>query len=122
MKELGDYAFSNCESLQSVICKGNIRKIGADCLSNCSSLTNVTFEGTVRDMGIAAFSGCTALQAIILPDAISSIRFLFQNCTSLERVVLPDGMKQSRRIPDFALLRFGFWNRGIHGRVLLHTR
>mgnify|MGYP003457680271 CR=1 FL=1 len=30
------------------------------------------------------------------------------------------GMKQSRSIPDFALLCFGFWNRGIHGRVLLH--
>ena len=84
---IGDDAFENCESLQSVTLPNSIESILIDAFSGCKGLTSITLPDNLNTIGANAFAGCTGLTAIIIPNGVTSIPICaFVNCTSLTSV------------------------------------
>ena len=116
VKNIGDYAFSGCESLTSLTipnnvtyigksvfcdCKSlksltisdNVTSIGEEAFSGCTSLTSVAIPSGVTDIGEAAFFGCSSLTSIVIPDSVMNIGYdAFRDCTSLVSVTIPDSV------------------------------
>lgn len=110
--------FGKCTGLKKVTLKNGVRSIGEDAFRDCSSLESVIFENTVLEkISDGAFSGCSALSSIALPDSVTEIEkyaffetglrniqlpekltligaYAFCNCKNLEQVQLPSQLKE----------------------------
>ena len=87
---VGDYAFSNCRSLNSFITGSSLQSIGENTLANCTSLKDLEFLDQLTSIGEGAFYGCTGFTELDLPETLSEIGTeAFGNCTSLKKVILP---------------------------------
>ena len=86
---IGDYAFSWCESLQSIIIPNSVTKIGDYAFSWCKSLQRVTISNSVTSIGDYAFSWCRSLQSITIPNSVTKIGDgAFSLCTHLDELSL----------------------------------
>jgi len=87
IKEIGAFAFSNCEKLESVVIPSTVKTvIGFD---GCKNLRSVTFTKGIEFIDECAFERCTALEKIVIPDSVKSIElWAFAGCAALEEVVL----------------------------------
>ena len=70
---IGDDAFSNCFSLQSITIPSNVTSIGSYAFSNCSSLQSINIPSSVTSIGNSAFSKCSSVQSITIPESVTSI-------------------------------------------------
>ena len=66
VNSIGDYAFSTCQQLISVIIPESVETIGFGSFTACNSLTNVTIPKNVSEIGGNAFSVCSKLEKIIV--------------------------------------------------------
>ena len=93
---IGDRAFSDCETLISVVLPDNpeaIRQfddlygfeIGDEAFAGCVSLISVTLTHPVNSIGHGAFRNCTALEEIWIPDCYVG-PYAFYRCESLKKV------------------------------------
>ena len=64
---IGDYAFSGCESLSSVILPDTVTQIGTSAFSNCIGLTSINIPNSVNYIGERAFYGCSSIKKSIYP-------------------------------------------------------
>ena len=89
--EIGESAFANQTSIQTVKFPANLKQIGAKAFANCTGLTEVTLPDTIVGVGKYVFSGCTALKkATLNKGRINIVAGMFANCTALSEVVIPD--------------------------------
>lgn len=58
-KTIGDYAFSNCSSLETVDFGSQITKIGKYAFNKCTSLTTLEFPPTLTLFGLSTFYYCS---------------------------------------------------------------
>ena len=110
--------FGKCTELKKVTLKNGVRSIGEDAFRDCSSLESVIFENTVLEkISDGAFWGCSALSSIALPDSVTEIErnaffetglrniqlpekltligaYAFCNCKNLEQVQLPSQLNK----------------------------
>ena len=90
---IGNYAFSDCSSLQSVTIPNSVTSIGNDAFSGCSSLQSVTIPNNVTSIGDHAFSWCENLQSVTIPNSVTSIgNDAFSNCSILQSVTIPNSV------------------------------
>lgn len=117
---IGEAAFSNVNTLESVTIPNTVTKIGDGAFVNCTNLKRVvlpnsltTIEGgafggcpfesisipnSVTEIGRDAFMLCGNLKSITLPNKLEAIsENLFWGCKSLEQVVVPNSVKQIGR-------------------------
>ena len=86
--ELGEGAFSGCNSLQSVTLPDSLTTIGDSAFKNRTSLQSITGGKNVVSLGSEAFSGCTALAQVDF-SSLEKIGYkAFNNCTSLTQIDL----------------------------------
>ncbi len=88
---LGERAFSNCTSLESVIFKGNkVTKIFQYTFRNCKALKKVDLnKNKIEFIGERAFENCKSLKNINLPSSLSEIcAYVFAN-SGLVSVTIP---------------------------------
>ena len=64
---IGELAFYNCDSLESVTITQGVTSIGSFAFDNCKSLTNIVVPNSVTSIGLSAFSGCTSLTSVTVP-------------------------------------------------------
>ena len=77
-------AFSNCESLVSVIIPDGVTMIADNAFLWCKALTSVKIPDSVTSIGNGAFWGCTSLKKIVIPKSVTSIdEYAFKYCTNL---------------------------------------
>lgn len=89
--EIGESAFANQTSIQTVKFPAKLKQIGAKAFANCTGLTEVTLPDTIVGVGSYAFSGCTTLKKATLNNGrINIVAGMFANCTALSEVVIPD--------------------------------
>ena len=83
--------FGKCAGLKKVTLKNGVRSIGEDAFRDCSSLESVIFENTVLEkISDGAFWGCSALSSIALPDSVTEIERNAFFETGLRNIQLPE--------------------------------
>ena len=60
-KLIGNYVFSDCYWLTSIIIPDSVTSIGSYAFNRCSSLTSIEIPNSVTNIGYYAFSGCDSL-------------------------------------------------------------
>ncbi|MBR1457665.1 MAG: leucine-rich repeat protein [Oscillospiraceae bacterium] len=87
---IGMYAFESCSNLTSVAISEGITSIPSGLFADCSSLESIEIPKSVNRIGSYAFSSCSNLGSIVIPEGITSIESgLFYNCSSLESIEIP---------------------------------
>ena len=87
---IGDGAFEDCTSLQSISFGSNFKYLGTKAFYNCTGLKNVDFGISTLSVGDGAFADCTQLTSISLPKTLTQLgTAAFMNCRSLTDAV-PD--------------------------------
>lgn len=99
---IGNDAFSDCESLESVTIADSVITVGSYAFYDCVSLESVTIGNSVTSIGNDAFEYCESLESIIIPDSVASIgEYAFYGCESLSEIYFEGNA------PDFGYDVFG---------------
>ena len=89
-RSIGDRAFVDCKSLQSVTIPDSVTSIGDWAFVGCKSLQSVTIPDSVTSIGNGAFVDCKSLQSVTIPKSVTSIGDVaFLDCSSLQSVTIP---------------------------------
>lgn len=87
---IGDYAFSQCYQLTSVVLPNAIEIIGNNAFSLCTMLENVSLPNNLKVIGTRAFYHCDHLITAIIPNQVSIIGpEAFCECYLLMNVYIP---------------------------------
>ena len=87
---IGDYAFSWCNSLTSITIPNSITSIGYGAFEACSGLTSVTIPNSLTSISDSVFSRCDSLTSITIPSSVTSIGTgTFNFCSSLTSIIIP---------------------------------
>lgn len=93
---IGKYAFNECASLGSVAVPKAVTTIGAAAFKGCLALADVTFaeESLLGEISEESFSGCSSLKSVAIPALVTAIGdSAFYGCVALEAVNIPAGVK-----------------------------
>ncbi len=100
---IGDYAFSECDSVTSVIIPNSLTSIGHSAFSHCESFTSITLPNSLTTIGGYAFSHCTSLTSLIIPNSVTLIKAgAFSTCSNLNSITLPNSIPY---IGDFTFFK-----------------
>ncbi len=90
---IGNYAFSDCRGLTSIIIPNSVTSIGNYAFDECIGLTSITIPNSVTSIGDAAFSNCRGLTSIIIPNSVTSIgNYAFDECIGLTSITIPNSV------------------------------
>lgn len=79
---IGNFAFSLCSGLTSIIIPNSVIGIGNWAFSSCSGLTNITIPNSVKSIGENAFDDCSGLKSIFIPNSVTVIgKNAFNGCS-----------------------------------------
>lgn len=70
---IGDFAFSECENVVSVVLPEDLTSIGSYAFLDCDNLKRITIPQSVTVIGSGAFKSCTSLETVTLPKHIAAI-------------------------------------------------
>jgi hypothetical protein len=95
VEQIGNYSFTGCNSLTSIIIPTGVTIIGNGAFSFCSSLTNIIIPTGVAIIKDFAFAYCKSLTSIILPDGLITIgSAVFFDCRNLTDISIPASVKE----------------------------
>ncbi|MBP5308658.1 MAG: leucine-rich repeat protein [Clostridia bacterium] len=96
--QIGVRAFDGHNELKNVIIPKEVTSIGNYAFNECENIESVIFEGAkaggedaarLNALNIYAFYGCKKLKSIVLPDSLTKVgAHAFEKCTSLSSVTL----------------------------------
>ena len=87
VESIGDYAFGNSESLQSIAFGTGLKIIEGDAFKDCTGLKAVEIPSGVIKIGDSAFSGCSHMTSVVIPSGVPEIGSgIFSACVSLKSV------------------------------------
>lgn len=75
---IGGFAFSECNSLTSIIIPDSVTSIGYSTFSDCKGLTSLTLSPNIIVVGQEAFGHCSNLSTLTIPQGLTSIARLNQ--------------------------------------------
>ena len=97
--EIGEDAFSKCDSLVSVVISRSVTVIGAKAFYNCSNLASIVIPNSVTEIGYLAFWNCKSLTSIVLPDSVIIIGAgAFTGCTKLTSITVNENNRKYKSI------------------------
>jgi hypothetical protein len=67
---LGDAAFKDCSSLETMIFPESLVELGNSTFVGCVALKVMTFSTTFQSLGNETFRGCTALRSVVFPESL----------------------------------------------------
>jgi len=93
-KEIGDFAFTDCDALETIAIPASVVRIGDYAFSGCDSLKDIEFEGTnLKDIGEDAFENCS-LSSLVLPEGVENVKmYSFCGNENLVTITLPSTIK-----------------------------
>lgn len=90
---IGENAFNNCRTLETVVIPPSVAHIGANAFFQCSALKHVTIGSGVAVIDSGAFLKCESLTEIHLPENVQTVGGdAFAFCTSLTSVFISEGV------------------------------
>ena len=111
---IGDFAFDDCTSLETVNLSENVKTIGESTFYKCVNLQAVNGLDSVTSIGWWAFDRCTNLQLDHLPPNLTFLGYgAFANCENFTGdIVIPSGVTEIDKLT--------FYNCGLTG-VTIHA-
>lgn len=92
---LMDYAFASCKNLESITLPESVTYIGEHAFSSCGRLETVKIPDNIKNIGWDTFAGCTSLISVQLPKKLETIAMgAFRGCKAITAVTLPEGTRQ----------------------------
>ena len=89
--QIGEFAFTNCVNLTSVIIPESITKIGKSSFQNCENLDEITLPKSIEVIDKYAFALCKNIRKISIPPKVKSIEeATFLACENLELIEFSD--------------------------------
>ena len=94
--EIGDFALMNARYLGGVTIPAGVTRIGESAFEECRSLDSVVFAGNnLETIGDWAFYNCHDLKKINLPEGVQEVgKAAFFNCTYLSELTIPSTMQR----------------------------
>ena len=90
---IGDYAFSNCSGLTSVVIPNTVTHFNVYAFSECTGLTSIDVPNSVTTIGHMAFYGCFGLTSVSLGNSVSSIEWqAFWKCENITSIEFPNSL------------------------------
>lgn len=90
-------AFSYCESLKNITIPNSVIAIRGECFKSCSALESISIPNSVTTIGGGVFYRCSSLKSIVLSENIKSLPYymhgFFEDCTSLTDCIIPEGIE-----------------------------
>ena len=91
---VGDYAFSECHNLETVVIPDTVTSIGVGAFRSCYKLSEVKLSATLKSIGVEAFFYCYALTRIEIPASVTNIgRNAFGCCFGVTDIVVNEENK-----------------------------
>lgn len=82
---IGDHAFYDCSSLNSIAIPNTIESVGYGAFIYCRDIQSITLPNSIKVIDEIAFSECYSLKSINIPENVTSIGSgAFSDCISLE--------------------------------------
>lgn len=89
VKVIGESAFIDCQSIQSITIPDTVLEIGKRAFNGCKALEEINIPNSLRIIDTGAFEGCESLKEIRIPASVKKIgESAFENCKALKRIVL----------------------------------
>lgn len=89
---IGESAFADCDSIESIFVPGSVEKIEDYAFYGCRNLVNVDMEEGVTSIGYAAFYK-TNLESVDLPFSMSYLgEYSFSQCSNLTDITIENGV------------------------------
>ena len=106
VKEIGKYAFCECDSLEEIQFSRNLETINENAFSGCNSLKSIEIPGSVKYF--TGFNGCSNLESVTIHDGVETIgRDAFDE-TKLTSITVPRSVKA---LEPFSLGYYGnYWS------------
>lgn len=99
VKAIGDNAFYQCGSIESIRIPDSVTSIGNCAFKYCDHLGYIVLPEKIEHMGAEVFEYCWNLREIALPDGVRSIgETMFEGCASLEKIVIPGSVERISRM------------------------
>ena len=97
IKKIGEYAFSECTSMDNLPIPESVETIGANAFEKCSRLVTVNMSKTVKEIGVKAFFECKDLGTVTFAEnsVINKIADnAFLDCSSLYKITIPGSVSE----------------------------
>lgn len=100
VERIGEWAFSNCKKIESIILPEAIERIDRYAFSGCSSLRNIQLPKSLcgdgpwdSGYGDGLFEDCASLEYFEIPEWMTKISSsMFRGCESLKEIKIPDSV------------------------------
>lgn len=90
---IDDYAFYNCNYLDTINIPEAIEYIGKAAFCDCSALTSATIPHGIEEIEDYTFYKCISLDSINIPETTNYIgEYAFYGCDNLKNITMPDSM------------------------------
>ena len=87
---VGENAFWNCRTIESVSLGNTVESIGKYAFGGCESLESINLPNSLTSIGVQAFGSCDKLESIAIPSGVTSLpTSTFASCTALKTITLP---------------------------------
>lgn len=93
VKVISNSAFDHCDNLEHVIIQDGVEII-EDAFNVCNSLTSIEIPGSV--IKLEGFRFCQNLSSITINEGVENIEQAFGRCPNIKSVILPTSVKQIR--------------------------
>ena len=91
---LGDYAFYQCNAIESVSLPDSLTKWGTKVFTFCSALKSISIPDGITEMGTHAFQSCYNLTEAKLPANLTVIPAWTFGETAIQSIVIPETVTQ----------------------------
>lgn len=109
LQEIGNSAFKNCPSLETIEFPDTLTTINANAFNGCTALQSVKIPASVTSVANAMFTNCTQLKSAEIYSSVVPVS-AFSGCTNLESVVLGDQVTTIGIFLIFQWEHIGRWN------------
>ena len=94
VERIGQWTFTYCTELQSIVIPDNVTFIDDQAFFGCEGLQSLDLGNGVKYIGGNAFENCESLQSVTIPDSVETIDgYAFSHCIKLKSVEIGDGVK-----------------------------
>lgn len=94
LKEIGDYAFICCDSLEEIVIPDSVETIGKKAFKECSSLKGVDLPEALTYVGESAFELCEAITELVIPPNLAEIGICAFWGLGIDSIHIPSNVKK----------------------------